>query len=148
VASERQIVANRLNARGSTGPRSHAGKRRASRNAYRHGLALSVYANERIAKQIDDMARRFVGDVEDGVCLQLARTVAEGQLTVARVRQAKALIESVRASSPSTNEPESSMEAIRRALPDLVKLDRYERRAISRRDTAFLKLVEGSCLRD
>jgi hypothetical protein len=107
-----------------------------------------VYANERIAKQIDDMARRFVGDVEDGVCLQLARTVAEGQLTVARVRQAKALIESVRASSPSTNEPESSMEAIRRALPDLVKLDRYERRAISRRDTAFLKLVEGSCLRD
>jgi hypothetical protein len=148
VASERQIVANRLNARGSTGPRSHAGKRRASRNAYRRGLALSVYANERIAKQIDDMARRFVGDVEDGVCLQLARTVAEGQLTVARVRQAKALIESVRASSPSTNEPESSMEAIRRALPDLVKLDRYERRAISRRDTAFLKLVEGSCLRD
>jgi hypothetical protein len=33
MASERQIAANRRNARKSTGPRSGAGKKRASRNA-------------------------------------------------------------------------------------------------------------------
>jgi hypothetical protein len=42
MASERQIAANRRNARKSTGPRSGAGKKRASRNAYRHGLTLSI----------------------------------------------------------------------------------------------------------
>src|SRR6478609_1391626 len=35
--SARRIEANRRNARLSTGPRSAAGKRRASRNALRHG---------------------------------------------------------------------------------------------------------------
>ena len=42
MASDRQIAANRRNARKSTGPRSGAGKKRARRNAYRHGLTLSV----------------------------------------------------------------------------------------------------------
>jgi hypothetical protein len=42
MASERQIAANRRNARKSTGPRSAAGKKRASRNAYRYGLTLSI----------------------------------------------------------------------------------------------------------
>jgi len=41
MASERQIAANRRNARKSSGPHSGAGKKRASRNAYRHGLTLS-----------------------------------------------------------------------------------------------------------
>ena len=41
MASERQITANRRNARNSTGPHSGAGKKRGSRNAYRHGLTLS-----------------------------------------------------------------------------------------------------------
>jgi hypothetical protein len=39
------------------------------------------------------------------------------------------------ASMPSA-EPDRLAEAIRRALPELVKLDRYERRAAARRDRA------------
>jgi hypothetical protein len=38
VATEKQIAANRANAQKSTGPSSPAGKSRASRNSYRHGL--------------------------------------------------------------------------------------------------------------
>jgi hypothetical protein len=38
MASAAQIQANRLNARKSTGPRTPAGKERASRNAFKHGL--------------------------------------------------------------------------------------------------------------
>jgi len=38
MATDRQIAANRENAKKSTGPRTEPGKRRARRNAYRHGL--------------------------------------------------------------------------------------------------------------
>jgi len=80
-----------------------AGKQRVSRNAYRHGLSLSTYADKGTAKPIEDMARQLVGNVEDEICLQLARTVAEGQFALARVQHTKVgLIESIRALSPST----------------------------------------------
>jgi hypothetical protein len=42
MASERQIAANRQNARRSSGPRSNAGKRRSSANALRHGLSRII----------------------------------------------------------------------------------------------------------
>ena len=38
MTTERQIAANRKNARKSTGPRSEAGKHRSRDNAFRHGL--------------------------------------------------------------------------------------------------------------
>jgi len=40
-------------------------------------------------------------------------------------------------------EPDRSTEGIRRALPELLKLDRYERRAVARRDQAVRGLVIG-----
>jgi hypothetical protein len=46
MASRRQIEANRRNARKSTGPKSRAGKRRASRNAIRHGLHREIDKSE------------------------------------------------------------------------------------------------------
>lgn len=39
MASDRQIAANRENAKRSTGPRSEAGKARSARNALKHGLS-------------------------------------------------------------------------------------------------------------
>jgi hypothetical protein len=50
MASEGQIAANRRNARKSTGPRSSGGRKRASRNAYRHGLTLSISSTAAFAK--------------------------------------------------------------------------------------------------
>ena len=38
MATEAQVVANRLNAQKSTGPRTGVGKAKASQNAVRHGL--------------------------------------------------------------------------------------------------------------
>jgi len=38
-------------------------------------------------------------------------------------------------------EPERSAEAIRRALPDLLKLERYEQRARRRRDIAIQGVI-------
>src|SRR5262245_8311824 len=89
MASEQQIAANIRNARKSTGPRSGAGKKRASRNAYRHGLTLSISSTEAYAKQVDKLVRAIAGDTEDPILLERARTIAQAELELARVRQAK-----------------------------------------------------------
>jgi hypothetical protein len=47
-----------------------------------------------------------------------------------------------------TQEPERTAEAVRRALPDLVKLDRYESQAVSRRDRAIREIVRRRSIRD
>jgi hypothetical protein len=41
-------------------------------------------------------------------------------------------------------EPERTAEAIRRALPELRKLDRYESRAVARRDRAICQITKRS----
>jgi len=184
VATERQIAANRLNARKSTGPRSKAAKKRASRNAYRHGLSLSLTSSAAIAKRLDVLARKIAGNSKNEFIHQHAREAAQAELDLARVRQVKvALIERVSAlgsldapqvfdsaaqgirflkmilsgkSPPAmpqqridpsatmpTEEPERTAEAVRRALPDLAKLDRYESRAVARRDRAIGQMVKN-----
>jgi hypothetical protein len=45
-------------------------------------------------------------------------------------------------------EPERSAEAVRRVLPELRKLDRYERRAAARRDRAVLHLRDRMLIRE
>src|SRR5215469_15776421 len=94
MASDRQIAANRRNARKSTGPRSGAGRKRASRNAYSHGLTLSINSTAAFAKQLDTLVRKIAGDSEDAIMLERARVIAQAELDLARVRRAKvALIE-------------------------------------------------------
>lgn len=46
MASNRQIEANRTNAKRSTGPKTRRGKAKSSRNALRHGLARSGNRDE------------------------------------------------------------------------------------------------------
>ena len=175
MASERQIAANRRNARKSTGPRSGAGKERASRNAYRHGLRSSITSTAEYAKQLDKLVREIAGDTEDPILLERARAIAQAELDLARVRRVKvALIERASAfgeldppqafssvtpiirllnaidrgrvppepvdssATMPSREPDRSAEAIRRVLPELRKLDGYERRAAAQRDRAVL----------
>ena len=175
MASQRQIAANRRNARKSTGPRSGAGRKRASRNAYRHGLTLNI-TSAAFAKQLDKLVREIAGDSKDAIVLERARAIAQAELDLARVRRAKvALIERASAfgeldppqltvtqmirllnafdrsrlivpkpidasATMPSQEAERSAEAVRRVLPELRKLDRYERRAAAQRDRA----VRGS----
>src|SRR6266446_2315912 len=143
MTSERQIAANQRNAGKSTGPRSGAGKQRASSNADRHGLAVPIRSSEAFANQVDELARKIAGDSDSAITFARARAAAEAELDLVRVRHTKvALIEwgalhlkarglrGERIRAPA--DPERSAEAMRRALPELVKLDRYERRATSR----------------
>jgi hypothetical protein len=164
MASERQNAANRRNARKSTGPRSGAGRKRASRNAYRHGLTLSITSTAAYAKHLDKLAREIAGDTDDAITLERAREIAQAELELARVRRAKvALIERASAfgelddrsrlvvpkpidtlATMPSQEPDRSAEAVRRVLPELRTLDRYERRAAVRRDRAVLDFFGGA----
>ena len=163
MGSEQQIAANRRNARKGTGPRWGAGKKRASCNAYRHGLTLSITSTAAYAKHLDKLVREIAGDTDDAITLERAREIAQAELELARVRRAKvALIERASAfgelddrsrlvvpkpidtlATMPSQEPDRSAEAVRRVLPELRKLDRYERRAAVRRDRAVLDFFGG-----
>jgi hypothetical protein len=93
MASERKIEANRRNAAKSTGPRSVAGKKRASRNAHRYGLSLRLSSAETI-RRLEFHAEEIAGDAHHPISLEHARTIAEAEFEIARVRRVKvALIE-------------------------------------------------------
>jgi hypothetical protein len=91
-------------------------------------------SNAAFAKELDRLVREIAGDTKNAIVLVRARTVAEAELDLARVRRAKvAFIE--RASA--FGEPDArSADGVRRVLPELRKLNRYERRAAARRDRA------------
>jgi hypothetical protein len=69
MASEWQIAANRRNACKSTGPRSGAGKNRASGNA------------AAFAKQLDKLVREIAGNTENAIVLERASAIAQQSST-------------------------------------------------------------------
>jgi hypothetical protein len=169
MTSERQRAANRANAGRSTGPKSRGGKMRASQNAYRHGLAAHTPADASWIKKVEILAAEIVDSTAGLFDFAQACSVAHAELEVQRVR---ATIEAIIAQSFGGGDPEDRMAAlaiskktaaalplleegteqlagaVRRALPILRVLDRYERRAIARRDNVIKTRVEtyGRCV--
>jgi len=88
MASARQIAANRKNARKSTGPRTRAGKQRASRNAYRHGLSIHTDHGES-GEAGEYLVRRMVAGSTDQDLIEWATVAASAHLELARIRQVK-----------------------------------------------------------
>jgi hypothetical protein len=175
MSSDRQIAANRRNARRSTGPRSAAGRRRSSRNSFRHGLAAGLATSAEHIKYIERLARKIAGASPDILTLESARTFAQAEFELAQIRRVKVALISrvmvfggletpdddfqspgqikrflkglkrgelilphrIETAAMPTTDPERTTEAIRRALPELIKLGRYERRAAARRASAM-----------
>jgi hypothetical protein len=61
LPTERQIAANRVNAKKSTGPKTPAGKLRSTRNAYRHGFSGPVVWDRASSRNMDSIAHDLVG---------------------------------------------------------------------------------------
>ena len=138
MTTARQIEANRANARLSTGPRTERGKARASRNALRHGLSIPVLADAGLSKQVEDLAHRIAEESSKAGLLEPARLVAEARVDVTRIRHAKYELLSRKLDDPAdgalaSSERKSGMEssALTNKVRQLVRLDRYERRALS-----------------
>ena len=200
MASEKQIEANRRNAKRSTGPKSTNGKAIASRNAFRHGLASSriftVDNLERVGRLAGMISNASAGSFE----LEQATIIAECQILISLTRAARIeLIEKMRTCAAASDfnydqmlnevkqgklrsamrrlkqatlavqalhrdceeyvsarrkgpsegniipedpfvlymRPRNDVVSFELALPHLLALDRYERRALSRRRRAI-----------
>ena len=89
MTSDRKAQANRTNAQNSTGPKTACGKARAARNARRLGLSLSVLGDPVLSDQVAVLTHKIAGETSDGNIFELARRVAEAQIDLQRVRQAR-----------------------------------------------------------
>ena len=126
MMSKQRIKANRRNARKSTGPRTAEGRARVSRNARKHGLAISIVLDEKWAPMVERLARALAGENPSDERLEIARHASEAHLEILRARACRALLAEGKISGP-------------KIMPTL---RRYEARAWSRRSRMFKKLVE------
>jgi hypothetical protein len=118
-------AANRANAARSTGPRTRAGKQRSARNALRHGLNQPVLADPGLAAEAADLAGRIAGEDATEPRRAVALRIAETQVDIQRIRRVREqiMVEGFAAAGDITAR--------------LMRLDRYERRALSRRKSAI-----------
>src|SRR5665213_464834 len=90
MVSDRQLSANRKNARLSSGPRTLAGKLRSRSNALRHGLATPIGGRLDIAQAIDGLAKLLCGSSNSFSRNEHARAAAECHFELQRIRSARA----------------------------------------------------------
>ncbi|KAB1072381.1 hypothetical protein [Methylobacterium soli] len=136
------ILANRRNARASTGPRTAEGKARSAQNARRHGLAAAA-SDPQAEIEAEHLAALLAGDLaSDPAILEAARAVAEAQSHLQRVRAVKIALmrDADSPESPTSAETLSTPLAPSELLQGLERLARYERRALSLRKSAVRRL--------
>jgi hypothetical protein len=135
MPSHRQIAANRNNARKSTGPRSEAGRDASRRNAQRHGLAIDIRTDPAFHDDIEKLAKILSLPNSPKIVGDLAREAAGAELDLLRIRKIRAwLFQSLYFASPTASDRLAELD------DKLAKLERYERRAFSRRKRALREM--------
>jgi hypothetical protein len=124
VTNDRKLATNRQNARRSTGPKSLVGKRNSSRNSLRHGLAVPARSVADLQEDIKAIARAIARASGRDEITEMSLQAAEAQVELFRTRNVCAAIRGSELSCEELN--------IR-----LASLERYERRAFSRRNRAL-----------
>ena len=130
MASRKQVIANRANAKRSTGPKTPAGKLKSSRNAFRHGLSGDSPLDVRTLARIAFITAKIAGENASNARLALVAEFADAQVELLRIRSARA--EHVAAIGVEFLDTKK--------LNRLASLDRYERLALTRRRRASDKL--------
>jgi hypothetical protein len=130
MVTEKQVAANRANAKRSTGPKTVAGRLKSSRNAFRHGLSAQLQPNIAVTERVDAMARLLVGSSADEEQRFAATEMAKAQLELLRIRATRASI------LAEVDLATGNLQQLQR----LAALDRYERYAHTKRRRASRKL--------
>jgi hypothetical protein len=134
MTSDRKIAANRRNSQQSTGPRSVQAKRRIRGNALRHGLRAVALRSPAISAEADRLATAICGKSADQAEREQATIIAESELILIQVRAARVNVMEQMMAIMATPEPERDKLF---CLKQLMRLDGYERRALSRRKRAL-----------
>src|SRR5262249_65668 len=116
------------NSQRSTGPRTALAKERTRRNALRHGLAAAVENALAIPAETNRLAQEICGSPPGPGQREQAQIIAECELLLLRVRAARVRVfEDI---SLKLSDATSCLER-------LMRLERYERRLLSRRKYAI-----------
>ena len=116
MTSDRKTNANRANARVSTGPNTLHGRARSARNAFRHGLSLSIQSDQALGEEAQTLARQIAGPSASAQIQMLACRVAEAEVDLRRVRLARHQLVS-QALSNLANASEVAMAAREKVVP-------------------------------
>jgi hypothetical protein len=133
MATEKQIAANRGNAKRSTGPKTAAGKLKSSRNAYRHGLSGPVLGDPAILARVHSTARDCVGEPATEDQRTSVADFFRAQIEVLRIR-------AIRTEQWASISQKEGEDYDPKELKRLASLDRYERYAFTKRRRAAQKL--------
>jgi len=136
MTSTLKIRSNRANAQASTGPRTAHGRAHAGQNARRHGLSLPIVSVPALSRQAEALAQQIADGSTDPTLVELARRVAEAQVDLLRIRRA-------RDDLFAHNVGDLDGKNVTDVTKELVALDPYERRALSRRKFAIRDFDAG-----
>ena len=142
MSSDRKIAANRENSQRSTGPRTALAKKRIRRNALRHGLAVAIVNASGMPAETTRLARAICGSDAGPAQREQAQIIAQCELLLLRVRAARMKIfEEISLKAPvhRSDKPSvlSHQQDATSCLEQLMRLERYERRVLSRRKCAI-----------
>ena len=152
MVNERRAQANRANAQRSTGPKSAAGKARAAQNARRHGLSQDILADPALGQEVEELAQRIAREAGRPDLIDLARSFAKAQIDVQRIREfchqrmqaaVAALDGGHGAASTRVRDADELAVALAPLTKELKAIDRYTRRALSRRKFAVRDFAEA-----
>ena len=125
---------NRRAVQHSPGPRTAKGKARSSQNALQHGLAVRLHWTRAIDRDIECLASVIAGPNPDACRLHFARIAAEAELELRRVRAVRLSLLAATMPADLGASHLGRQTHVPARLPNLPRLDRYEQRALSRRN--------------